>query len=29
MHRSTAAGKLGARSRVELIRNWRARTGSS
>ncbi|HSQ66601.1 MAG TPA: helix-turn-helix transcriptional regulator [Polyangiaceae bacterium] len=29
MHLSTAAAKLGARSRVELIRNWRARTGSS
>jgi len=29
MHLSTAAGKLGAKSRVELIRNWRSRTGSS
>jgi len=27
MHLSTAGGKLGAKSRVELIRVWRARTG--
>ncbi|HEY1957591.1 MAG TPA: LuxR C-terminal-related transcriptional regulator [Polyangiaceae bacterium] len=28
MHLSTAGGKLGAKSRVELIRVWRARTGN-
>lgn len=29
MHLSTAGGKLGAKSRVELIRVWRARTGKA